>query len=117
MIIVIKVDIRMFLEWDNNSGKLQIISGNFQNNAINDVKQILLSQVIRIFMIQFSKNLIEEEIFWKRTTKSWRKPDWFWNKSVFYLECKIILKKFMTKILMTHKLVVNANGTRMGKNQ
>ena len=34
----------MFLEWENNSGELQIISGKFQNNgklqnnAINDVK-------------------------------------------------------------------------------
>ena len=43
----------MFLEWENNSGKLQIISGKFQNrgkfedNAINDVKQISLSHVIR----------------------------------------------------------------------
>ena len=52
MIIVIKVDIRMFLEWENNSGKLQIISekfqnsGKFQNNAINDVKQISLSHLI-----------------------------------------------------------------------
>ena len=36
----------MFLEWENNSGKLQIISGKFQNNAINDVKQISLSYVI-----------------------------------------------------------------------
>ena len=36
----------MFLEWENNSGKLQIISGKFQNNTINDVKQISLSQVI-----------------------------------------------------------------------
>ena len=36
----------MFLEWENNSGKLQIISGKFQNNAINDVKQISLSHVI-----------------------------------------------------------------------
>ena len=35
MITAVKVDIRMFLEWENNSGK-------FQNNAINDVKQILL---------------------------------------------------------------------------
>ena len=34
----------MFLEWENNSGKLQI-SGKFQNNAIN-VKQISLSHVI-----------------------------------------------------------------------
>ena len=34
MIILIKVDIRMFLEWENNSGKLQIICGKFQNNAI-----------------------------------------------------------------------------------
>ena len=29
----------MFLEWENNSGKVQIISGKFQNNAINDVKK------------------------------------------------------------------------------
>ena len=44
----------MFLGWENNSGKLQIISekfqnsGEFQNNAINDVKQISLSDVIKI---------------------------------------------------------------------
>ena len=37
----------MFLEWENYSGKLQIISGKFQNNAINDVKQISLSHVIK----------------------------------------------------------------------
>ena len=42
----------MFLEWENNSGKFQIISGKFQNrekfqnNAINNVKQISLSHVI-----------------------------------------------------------------------
>ena len=42
----------MFLEWKNNSGKLQIISekfqhtGKFQNNAINDVKKISLSHMI-----------------------------------------------------------------------
>ena len=36
----------MFLKWENNSGKLQIISGKFQNDAINDVKQISLSHVI-----------------------------------------------------------------------
>ena len=53
MFIVIKVDTRMFVEWDNNSTKLQIISrkfqdsGKFQNNAINDVKQISLSHVIK----------------------------------------------------------------------
>ena len=38
----------MFLEWENNSRKLQIISGKFQNNAINDVKQISLSHVVRV---------------------------------------------------------------------
>ena len=44
----------MLLEWANNSGKLQIItrkfqnSGKFQNNAINDVKQISLSHVIKV---------------------------------------------------------------------
>ena len=43
----------MFLKWQNNSGKLQIIGGKFQNsekfqnNGINDVKQISLSHVIR----------------------------------------------------------------------
>ena len=42
----------MFLELENNSGKLQIVSGKFQksgklqNNAINNVKQISLSHVI-----------------------------------------------------------------------
>ena len=36
----------MFLEWENNSGKLQIISGKFQNNSINEVKQISLINVI-----------------------------------------------------------------------
>ena len=36
----------MFLEWESNSGKLQIISRKFQNNAINDVQQISLSHVI-----------------------------------------------------------------------
>ena len=37
----------MFLEWESNSGKLQFISGKFQNNAINDVKQILFNHVIK----------------------------------------------------------------------
>ena len=42
----------MFLEWENNSGKLQIISRKFQNSgkfhkAINDVKQISLNHVIK----------------------------------------------------------------------
>ena len=52
LLVLIKVDIWMFLEWENNSGKLQIISGKFQNtakfqnNSINDVKQISLSHVI-----------------------------------------------------------------------
>ena len=36
----------MFLELVNTSGKLQIC-GKFQNNAINDVKQISLSHVIK----------------------------------------------------------------------
>ena len=49
----------MFLEWDHNSGKLQIISGKFQNsekfqnNAINDVKQISLSHVIMYVTISY----------------------------------------------------------------
>ena len=40
----------MFLEWENDSGKLQIISGKFQNDAINDVKQISRSHVINILI-------------------------------------------------------------------
>ena len=52
IIIVIKVDIRMFLEWENNSRKLQIISWKFQNNAINDIKQISLSHVIKYVISQ-----------------------------------------------------------------
>ena len=36
----------MLLESENNSGKLQIISGKFQNDSIDDVKQISLSHVI-----------------------------------------------------------------------
>ena len=57
----------MFLEWENNSGRLQIISGKFQNNAINVVKQISLSHVIRAkipsFMVwelvKFSEKLVK----------------------------------------------------------
>ena len=51
--MIIKVDIRMFFESENSSGKLQIISGEFhnsrkfQNNAINNVKPISLSHVIK----------------------------------------------------------------------
>ena len=49
---IIKVDNQLFLEWEK-SGKLQIISlkfqnsGKFQNEAINDVKQISLSHLIK----------------------------------------------------------------------
>ena len=52
----------MFLEWENNSGKLQITrkfqnSGKFQNNAINDVKQISRSHVITPWIdTNFSSN-------------------------------------------------------------
>ena len=52
----------MFLEWENNSGKLQITrkfqnSGEFQNNAINDVKQISRSHVITPWIdTNFSSN-------------------------------------------------------------
>ena len=35
----------MFLEWENNCGKLQIISGKFQN-TIKDVKQISLGDYL-----------------------------------------------------------------------
>ena len=35
--------------WDK-FGKFQITSGKFQNNAINDVKQISLSHVIKVLI-------------------------------------------------------------------
>ena len=50
---MIKVDIQMFLEWENISGKLKIISGKFQNNAINHVKHISLSHVISNLIATF----------------------------------------------------------------
>ena len=67
MIIAVKVDIRMVLAWENNSGELQIISekfpnsGKFQNNAINDVKQISLSNVIN----NIKNDLVPENFFGK----------------------------------------------------
>ena len=36
----------MFLKWENNNGKLQIIRGKLQNSAMNNVKQISQSHVI-----------------------------------------------------------------------
>ena len=51
----------MFLEWENNSGKLQIISGKFQNNTVKDVKQISLSHVITN-LITYVKNLFYSSI-------------------------------------------------------
>ena len=51
--------LEFFLEWESNNRELQIISGKFQNNAINDVKQISLSHVIiksnlrRVFETQY----------------------------------------------------------------
>ena len=42
----------MFLEWENNSGKLQVINEKFQNNAINDVKHTSLSHAIMVLICQ-----------------------------------------------------------------
>ena len=53
----LKFDIRMFFEWKKDSGKLQVISGKsqnsgkFQNNALNDVKQISLSHVNKLWYL------------------------------------------------------------------
>ena len=53
----------MFLEWENNSGKFQIISGKLENNAINDVKQISISHVIR----KYNRVMVSViTIFWQR---------------------------------------------------
>ena len=46
----------MFIEWENNSGKLQIISRKFQNNAIDDVKQISLNHVINAKKLEFKSH-------------------------------------------------------------
>ena len=61
----------MFLERENNSGKLQIISGIFQNNAINDVEQISLSHVINkivvfSFVLKLDDNLFEGSSLFKK---------------------------------------------------
>ena len=53
---------QMFLEWENNNRKLQIISGTFQNNAINDVKQFSLSHVIIKLMV----SVINDISMWHR---------------------------------------------------
>ena len=57
----------MFLEWENNSGKLQIISRKFQktgknqNNGINAVKQISLSHVIMKKSFSFRSNCLSKQ--------------------------------------------------------
>ena len=61
----------MFLERENNSGKLQIISGIFQNNAINDVEQISLSHVINkivvfSFVLKLDDNHFEGSSLFKK---------------------------------------------------
>ena len=56
----------MFLEWENNSGKLQIISGKFQNswkfqnNAINDVKQIYWSMWLAEVILSWTSKGVSE---------------------------------------------------------
>ena len=64
----------MFLELENNSGKLQIVSGKFQksgklqNNAINNVKQISLSHVIND-ITKVIKNLINPCQFFNQNSE------------------------------------------------
>ena len=48
IIIVIKADIRMFLELGKNSGKLQIISGKFQNNALTTSNKFHLAMSLKV---------------------------------------------------------------------
>ena len=74
---IIKVDNQLFLEWEN-SGKLQIISlkfqnsGKFQNEAINDVKQISLSHLIkrRKIRVEILNDSILNDIQEKRVNES-----------------------------------------------
>ena len=51
LLVLIKVDIRMFLEWGNSSRNLQIICGKFQNNAVNNIKQISLNHMISLWTL------------------------------------------------------------------
>ena len=74
---IIKVDNQLFLEWEN-SGRLQIISlkfqnsGKFQNKAINDVKQISLSHLIkrRKIRVEILNDSILNDIQEKRVNES-----------------------------------------------
>ena len=62
----------MFLEWENNSGKFQIISlkfqnsGKFQNKAINDVKQIRRKKI----RVEILNDSILNDIQEKRVNES-----------------------------------------------
>ena len=60
----------MFLGWENNSGKLQMISrkfqnsGKFQNNAINNVKQISLNHAIKNRTISLAGSKWTQKVFY-----------------------------------------------------
>ena len=68
----------MFSEWENNSGKLQIISGKlqnsrkFENNAINNVKQISVSHVIKNSTTQRCIYNPVRHLRWRVLQKWWR---------------------------------------------
>ena len=58
-----KVDIWMFLEWENNSGKFQS-RGKFQNNAINDVKfhWAMWTHDVISWVVSTSNHMFDREI-------------------------------------------------------
>ena len=63
----------MFLEWENNSGK-------FQNNAINDVKQISLSHVIKYR--KYSRFNFKNTI---STSAEFRWAKFLWSDRLFFI--------------------------------
>ena len=93
----------MFLEWENNSQKLQIISGKFQNsgefqnNAINDVKQVSLSHVI--IKIWLRKQVCRKQCNYIRSKDN--KSDMLchtWvNEFIDYNNHKMIAKKWSSQ--------------------
>ena len=107
----------MFLEWENNRGKLQIISvkfqnsGKFQNNAINDVKQISLSHVIRerkTKLNTLSRGLfstlsnIKMEIFAKAVNDFWKAVN-PWVRYFLFFHQMVAPQKLLKRLFISSK--------------
>ena len=73
----------MFLEWENNSGK-------FQNNAINDVKQISRSHVIKHWI----KKIRILHLIWKSSQWSYLGSLFLIFILVFSITMELLLYNF-----------------------